>query len=844
MLNRILFLFIFVVCSSTSYASFEGNDNTYNIDSIYKEFKNKIDCYNSLNQEKNSFVLISNSLTNSILSQDRVVYQELVFYLISEAIRNLKFNEASEILSSLFKTISSDELEQIGECYYWKSLILYYKGCYKESETILNKSEKIFLEANIQSFQGEIYYLKARIIKQIYSRYDAIPYYLKATEYLGKNDIKLFFVKLTLINTYSLIGEYGLSLKHIDEAILNEIEKSSETELKGKLEDFNRIIHLDRYGDILQNRAYVYREMAKELEDSLKYLKLSFKDSETSIQAIEKYKKQLNFDSDILKANRYFEYAYYKSIEAIARLYDATGNDSLVSKALVYSEMEKASALLRGLQKDFAIRNSGIPDSLIQQAYILRDRLDSVEAVRYKQKANFNISDKKLLQSNTVYYNIVIEVNAFEQNLEQNFPEYKENKYNVIPPNIEFIKELSKEKQIFQYVLSNEKVYAFFISDGEFHFKHFYFDKGFKDSLIEYHQNIAHGDMLEFSMQEQLQFVKLSNYLYKALIEPFEAYLNNKPILIIPDNELSLIPFETLVMDTVVSKTVNYKSLSYMVNKFDISYTYSLTLLEIQSLVKSSSNLQRIFAMAPGYNALSGTLTSEDASLREVRDSLGELQGARKEVQALGKRWQGKRYFNKAATEEEFKKNAGKYSVLHLAMHTLINDEEPMYSKLVFTPDADSVEDGLLNTYELRSVNLNADLVVLSACNTGFGKYNRGEGIIGLSRGFLQSGCKSLLATLWSVSDLTSLQIINGFYKNIDKGFDKAISLSNAKRNYISKSQGIYSHPYFWAGYIAIGNTDALNLSKRNVKYWLTGIVAILFLFVYAWRRYGKEKAG
>ena len=102
-------------------------------------------------------------------------------------------------------------------------------------------------------------------------------------------------------------------------------------------------------------------------------------------------------------------------------------------------------------------------------------------------------------------------------------------------------------------------------------------------------------------------------------------------------------------------------------------------------------------------------------------------------------------------------------------MHTLINDEVPLASKLVFSYNNDTVEDGFLNTYEIYNLDLNAELAVLSACETGIGKLSKGEGIMSLARGFMYAGVPGIVMTLWAVEDIAGAQIITEFYINLKK---------------------------------------------------------------------------
>ncbi len=155
---------------------------------------------------------------------------------------------------------------------------------------------------------------------------------------------------------------------------------------------------------------------------------------------------------------------------------------------------------------------------------------------------------------------------------------------------------------------------------------------------------------------------------------------------------------------------------------------------------------------------------------------------------------QGKAWLAREATERNFKENANNYGILHLAMHGLLNDQDPMFSKLLFIQN-DTLEGGFLNAAEIY--DLNAQLAVISACNTASGKINRGEGIMSLSRAFMYAGCPSIVASLWKAPDAATSKIMVHFYENLNKGLTKSEAIRQAKLAYLEDNPGISSHPFF-----------------------------------------------
>ncbi len=212
----------------------------------------------------------------------------------------------------------------------------------------------------------------------------------------------------------------------------------------------------------------------------------------------------------------------------------------------------------------------------------------------------------------------------------------------------------------------------------------------------------------------------------------------------------------------------------------------------------------------------------EEDTLLAFRGSLTNLQWAEKEVRGISEIIAGNTYYHEKATEKIFKKKAPKAGIIHLATHAIINDENPMFSKLVLAKDKNSDEDGFLNTFELYNMKLTADLVVLSACNTGCGKLIRGEGIMSLARGFMYAGCPSIVMSLWPVDDQSTSLLMKLFYRGLDSGLSKDKALRLAKQEYLKSADAVKSNPFYWAGFVPIGNTKPIHLHHKATPWaWL-----------------------
>ena len=362
----------------------------------------------------------------------------------------------------------------------------------------------------------------------------------------------------------------------------------------------------------------------------------------------------------------------------------------------------------------------------------------------------------------------------------------------------------------------------------------------FRKTLTDYSFFLQNKD------EAQKLFNKTASDIYNLTLKEPEEKLNlqiNK-IIIIPDDLLNFVNFEALVRKNTSDFEIN----NFLINDFAFSYAYSAThLLDgINRKVKQNGEPRKLFAgFAPIYEDIYENIAQTSDSVGNIalmdyktRNSNVDLPEARAAVKSIANLLEGDSWLAANATEKIFKNNAANYKILHLAMHGVTENENPEYSKLLFSSEIDSTEDGLLNAYELYNMNLSADLAVLSACNTGFGKLKKGDGTMSLARAFSYAGCPSLVMSLWSVPSEETANIMVDFYKQLKNGDSKEIALREAKLNYLKLAPDERLHPFFWAGFIPIGNPEPIFQTSSFNSYLIyslifptifTGILLILF---------------
>lgn len=175
----------------------------------------------------------------------------------------------------------------------------------------------------------------------------------------------------------------------------------------------------------------------------------------------------------------------------------------------------------------------------------------------------------------------------------------------------------------------------------------------------------------------------------------------------------------------------------------------------------------------------------------------------------------------------------------HLAIHGVADTVNALQSRLIFRAGGDSLEDGQLYAHELYDLNLEQlDLAVLSACESGIGKNQAGEGVMSMARGFAYAGCPSIVISLWKLDDRTAAKVMRSFYAHLSENEPIDDALTNAKSDYLSSANEFKSHPSYWAAFLAVGDTRPLDLNRSKAWIWtVTLLVISSVVFLYFFRK-------
>ena len=270
-----------------------------------------------------------------------------------------------------------------------------------------------------------------------------------------------------------------------------------------------------------------------------------------------------------------------------------------------------------------------------------------------------------------------------------------------------------------------------------------------------------------------------------------------------------------------------------MIKKHPVNYGNSTTIyLELLNTLKCYAK-NNFLGIAP----FTGTETSEDYIFNHDTLKLSKVPSSKKEVESIHELIGGKIYEGTRATRQNFLQEAKDYKILHIATHGFIDDNKPLESCLLFYPES-SPNENLLKIDDLFNLNFGSEMAVLSACNTGIGQLENGEGIMSLARGFSYAGVPGVAMSLWNVNDKSTSEIMYLFYDYLKKGYLRNEALRLAKLDYIEQSDQLFATPYYWGGFVYIGKNDVIDFSNGTSNYWyLILIILVLGFGFYFYKR-------
>lgn len=573
-------------------------------------------------------------------------------------------------------------------------------------------------------------------------------------------------------------------------------------------------------------------------------LRAAYATAQSAVLLLEKMRNNFKEEGSKLFMLQTMIPTYELSIDVALDLYQQTQQTSYLEEIFQLIEKSKAMLLLDALKAEEARNFGNVPEELLEEERRLaRERLRH-EKLLFEAKAGHNEHEIEVHQKTLLKLKRASE--KLQTTLENNYPKYHDLKYNTQIASLKEVQQTLGEKAaLVEFFVGNEAIYIFSVYKDTAWVTAVPMSNQFGITIKGLRKSLTDIAMMSKDLQSSyLLFAKNARVIYQKYLEPALKKQDVERLTIIPDGLLNYVPFDVLLTEKPNYRVQNFKTLPYLIKKYAINYHYSSTLkLFNRSTLETNG---KMLAMASSYKKKE-FVNKKGLGNREykIRTNVGDLPGAKQEVEYLSSAFAGTFLYGKEANEGAFKKFSSKtpYSVVHLAMHGVVDAQQPAYSSLVFTYSDNKQEDDLLHAYELNLLEMHTDLVVLSACETGFGRYDRGEGVVSLGRGFMYSGAPSLVMTLWPINDRATSVLVSEFYDQLADGQSKDEAMRNAKLTYLQKAKHLTAHPFFWASFINLGDHKPIHL-KKSWGLWsflfLGGALCLLLWGAMALRKQGE----
>ncbi len=574
---------------------------------------------------------------------------------------------------------------------------------------------------------------------------------------------------------------------------------------------------------LFQSKAEALVNLAsveKVKREKINYLSLSLNTINLAIEMTNSIRVDYTDAETRLVFNEKQKNVFVAALETALKLYDLSGERSYLHLAYQTAQQCKANELKYEISKNKSYTDNEIPDSLRNKENKLQQDIAAYNNLIQNELALIKPDTAKIAFWKDQQFALSRDLEKTIEQTEKKYPRFidKIKKGNIIGI-AEIQANLKPDDSLIEYLFSEKdekgsrKLYEFVITPTDL---------------------ICHTEIIDSTLSANFSLMKdrllnqytpgkgLANYnqlnqllfdAYRILIQPLEKHFAGKQLIIIPDDDISYLPFDAFLTSWTKKRQINYAELSYLISTYTISYAYSTNTLWNNQL--KAQNRPRVIGLAPDY---SNTALADGKKYSALKTN-------NREVESILTNFDGTVLKGGQATIANFRSNLNGGVILHLAMHAELDTLHSGSSSLIFAPDVKKAGNYRLYNYEIGQMNIISPMVVLSACNTGSGKLYSGEGLMSLARSFVLAGVPSVIETLWPVEDVAGSKIMSSFYKYLAQGMPKNIALRQAKLDYISTTSPSFVNPKFWAAYTLVGDVSALK------RIWWKDPLIIISLF-------------
>ncbi|MCG8333722.1 MAG: CHAT domain-containing protein [Proteobacteria bacterium] len=579
--------------------------------------------------------------------------------------------------------------------------------------------------------------------------------------------------------------------------------------------------------NLLLNKGFWLRDLAaKDYTRRASYLKAAADSLSKSIDLLEIIRHQL-------KGGQSQELLVAENIDVFEQLikiqYDIgkmEGSERYFAGAFPIAEQSKARSFLDKFQEQIAFSNIALPKSYRDRENLVKSQLVNVNGALFTEinKPESEKDQKKIKQLNLKKTELQLAFNNLKKELEEKYPNYANVKYpKIYDLNLLRARIIDRTSAVISYFSGNEASYGWYISKKQLKMVKFPAKADLKKLIEKYRITLKdplsfYDDEEDAEVDNRRLHLAIGLKLYDTLIRPFDIEPEIKSILMLADGALHYLPFETLITKLdISSKGYQAANQRYLIEDYSVYYAPSASVLGA-----AMDNLRQRTDKPDDSNTFLGfgdpefslakadeTVKADPVFKQKGFYELSRLHATATEVNKISSLFSNSNqvFYQQGALEEKAKELSESYKYIHFATHGILDEENPEFSGVVLNLVREQKEDGFLKSSEIWDMRLKADLVTLSACETGLGKIVSGEGMVGLTRSFLYAGSASVVVSLWTVADDSTSELMINFYEYLKQGYPKIEALRQAKLEFVVKQQktGDFQDPFYWGPFVLNG---------------------------------------
>jgi CHAT domain-containing protein len=691
----------------------------------------------------------------------------------------------------------------------------------KEADAWLNKAILTLTRLPLQEENREAVYdylsgaylTKARLLRQNDRIVEALNYLqraltngLKARASKSHRDIAKIWIEFGAL--YLQTNKPDKAVDAFNQAI-NAVIPTFRAQSPGDLPRANQLYEENAIYEALEGKADALLLKYTGSRDR-QWLKTALQCHQLAAQAELLLRRSLQYESSKLGVLSQSRQRTEKAISAAWELYRLTGSDDYLYKAWAFAEQAKAAILLEAIQRNHFQNDQAKDDPLFATERRLRLQLSFFERELLLQPASPSRTEWQL-QRNA----LLDQLAATERRISKLYPAreaYRRQTDAFTGADIAGTRTTLPGYAVVEFFMGKKNLHVFCQSPSG---KTSWVQLASPDSLGAQVQALLSMMQSRTALQTPGPYLTLAHQIYSQTLQPAIAPFEGKfdKLLIIPDGWMAFLPFESLLYEPAPNSA--WGQVPFLIKKYPVQYAFSLAVMKRQQQLIIGAK-RNILHLAPRF--------------RNKQRGLPPLLGGDDEAP-----FYEKQLLDDRAGFEALLQQAPLFRIVHLSTHAGVDSagllpRVELYDRAAYLPD-------------IYALHLQADLVVLSACQTALGQFQAGEGVMSLSRAFAYAGAKGLVASLWTINEAATAQILRQMYTHLASGNSKPLSLHQAKLDYLSDPNvpAFQKSPYYWAALTYVGDNGTVKMEGRQgfkfallALLLLSGIAGVIFWY---WKR-------